>query len=164
MKNNKIYINKPSITKLEVEYVNDAIKNGWGESCYNYINKFEKLFSNHLSVRHCLATSSCTGAIHLALLALGVKSGDEVIVPEITWIASAEPILYIGAKPIFVDVLKNTWCIDPDLIEKSITKKTKAIIVVHLYGNVCDMKKIMNIAQKYNLKVINLNLLKTLRR
>ncbi len=150
----KIPINKPSITDLEISYVNDAIRNGWGEKCYEYIHKFEKAFSGYLGSKHALATASCTGAIHLALMALGIKSGDEVIIPEITWIASVEPVLYIGAKPVFVDVLKDTWCIDPQKIRESITSKTKAIIVVHVYGNICDMDEIMKIAKEYNLIVI----------
>lgn len=150
----KIPINKPSITELEISYVNDAITHGWGERCYDYIHRFEKQFSEYLGVEFGLATSSCTGAIHLALMALGVKADDEVIIPEITWIATAEPVLYIGAKPVFVDVLPDTWCIDPIKIEESITEKTKAIIVVHLYGNVCEMDAIMAIAKKYNLVVL----------
>lgn len=154
MGNQRIYINKPSITSKEIEYVNDAITNGWGEKCYDYIYRFESAFASHLGVPHAVATASCTGAIHLALMAMGVNAGDEVIVPEITWIASAEPVLYIGAKPVFVDVLADSWCIDPAGIEKAITPKTKAIIAVHLYGNVCDMDRIMAIAQKHGLKVL----------
>ena len=150
----KIPINKPSITDLEINYVNDAVSNGWGEKCYDYIYKFENLFKEHLGSKYSTATSSCTGAIHLALLALGVKEGDEVILPEITWIASVEPVLYIGAKPVFVDVLEDTWCIDPKAIEKAITKKTKAIIPVHIYGSVCEMDEIMKIAKKNDIKVV----------
>ena len=150
----KIVITKPSISALEIEYVNDAITNGWGSKCYDYIYRFEKEFSTFQDTKYSLATSSCTGAIHLALMALGVKAGDEVIVPEITWIASVEPILYIGAKPVFVDVLPDTWCIDPLAIQKAITFKTKAIIPVHVYGNVCDMDSIMAIAKKHNLVVL----------
>ena len=150
----KIYINKPSITQLEIDYVNDAIANGWGEKCYDYIYKFENKFAQYQQTKYALATSSCTGAIHLALMAMGVKPEDEVIVPEITWIATVEPVLYIGAKPIFVDILPNTWCINPQKIEEAITPKTKAIIVVHLYGNVCEMDEIMAIAKKYNLMVL----------
>ncbi|NQV78227.1 MAG: DegT/DnrJ/EryC1/StrS family aminotransferase [Lutibacter sp.] len=150
----KIPINKPSITELEISYVNDAITNGWGAKCYDYINRFEKDFTVFQETKYALATSSCTGAIHLALLALGIEADDEVIVPEITWIASAEPILYIGAKPVFVDVLENTWCIDPEKIEEAITPKTKAIIVVHIYGNLCNMDEIMKIAKKRNLVVL----------
>lgn len=150
----KIPINKPSITELEISYVHDAVSTGWGEKCYDYIHRFEAGFSTYLDVKHSLATSSCTGAIHLALMALGIKAGDEVIVPEITWIASVEPILYIGAKPIFVDVLEDTWCIDPEKISAAITPRTKAIIPVHIYGNLCEMDTIMEIAREHGLKVI----------
>ena len=151
---NKIPITRPSISELEIEYVNDAIRNGWGEKCYDYIQRFEKEFAGYLGVKHALATSSCTGSIHLALMALGIKAGDEVIIPDITWIASVEPILYIGAKPVFVDVLPDSWCIDSDKIESSITPKTTAIVVVHLYGNMSEMNKVNAIAKKHNLKVI----------
>jgi len=150
----KIYINKPSITQLEIDYVNDAIANGWGEKCYDYIYKFENKFAQYQQTKYALATSSCTGAIHLALMAMGVKPEDEIIVPEITWIATVEPVLYIGAKTIFVDILPDTWCINPQKVEEAITPKTKAIIVVHLYGNVCEMDEIMAIAKKYNLMVL----------
>lgn len=150
----KIPINKPSITEKEISYVNDAIANGWGEKCYDYIYRFENSFKTHLGSEFALATSSCTGAIHLALMAMGVKAGDEVIVPEITWIASVEPVLYIGAKPVFVDVLPNSWCIDPEKVEKAITSKTKAIICVHVYGNVCEMDALMRIAEKHKVKVL----------
>ncbi|MBN4051221.1 DegT/DnrJ/EryC1/StrS family aminotransferase [bacterium AH-315-M05] len=149
-----IPITKPSITNLEISYVNDAITNGWGEKCYDYIYKFENSFADYIGSKHCLATSCCTGAIHLALLSTGIQAGDEVIVPDITWIASVEPILYIGAKPVFVDILEDSWCIDPSKIESSITPKTKAIMVVHLYGNLVEMDEILSIAKKYNLVVI----------
>ncbi len=151
---NKIVITKPSITELEINYVIDAISHGWGAKCYEYIFRFEKKFADFLGVKYSLATSSCTGAIHLALMALGVKAGDEVILPDITWIASVEPVLYIGAKPIMVDILPDTWCIDPSKIESVITPNTKAIIVVHLYGNLVDMDAVMRIADKYNIKVL----------
>jgi perosamine synthetase len=154
MTSKKIQITQPSITQLEIDYVNDAIKDGWGSKCYDYIFKFQDSFAKYQGSNYALATSSCTGAIHLALMALGVKSGDEVIVPDTTWIASVEPILYIGAQPVFVDIKKDTWCIDPIAIEKSITSKTKAIIVVHLYGNICEMDEIMAIAKKHDLKIL----------
>ena len=151
---NKIPITKPSITLKEINYVNDAITNGWGDKCYDYIFKFQEKFKTYLNVNHCLATSSCTGALHLALMSLNISKDDEIICPDITWIASVSPIKYINAIPIFVDIEKDSWCINPDEIEKSITKKTKAILAVHLYGNICNMEKIMNIAKKYNLYVI----------
>jgi perosamine synthetase len=151
---NRIYINKPSITELEISYVNDAIRNGWGEKCYDYLHRFENSFSQYERIKYSVATSSCTGAIHLALMAMGVKAGDEVIVPELTWIASVEPVMYIGAKPVFADVLEDTWCIDPQSIKKAITPQTKAIIVVHLYGNLCEMDEILKIAEENNLMVL----------
>ncbi len=154
MKKEPIYYTKPSITELEIKYATDAATNGWGEKCYYYINKFEELFKEHLNVKYAVATSSCTGALHMGLAAIGVKPEDEVILADINWIASAAPITYLGAKPIFVDVLPTTWCIDPSKIEQAITPKTKAIIAVHLYGNLCEMDKILTIAKKYNLYVI----------
>ncbi len=111
-----IPINKPSITNLEITYVDDAIRNGWGSKFYDYIKLFESKFAAYQENKFALATSSCTGAIHFALMAMGVKADDEVIVPELTWIASVEPVLYIEAKPVFVDVLEDTWCIDPQKI------------------------------------------------
>jgi perosamine synthetase len=150
----KIAITRPSISELEIAYVQDAIRNGWGSKCYDYIYRFEKEFAAYEGTRFGLATSSCTGAIHLALMALGVEKGDEVIVPDITWIASVEPILYIGARPVFVDVLRDSWCIDPKKVEEAITPKTKAILVVHLYGNVVDMDAIMAIAERHRLAVL----------
>lgn len=145
---------KPSISELEKEYVCDAIENGWGESCYDYIYKFQDSYKKYLNVKHAIATSSCTGAIHIALKALDIQAEDEVIVPDATWIASVAPITYLCAKPVFVDVLEETWCINHEKIEEAITPKTKAIIAVHLYGNMCEMDEIMAIAKKYNLYVI----------
>ncbi len=152
--NEKIVIAKPSITDLEIDYVEDAIRNGWGDKCYDYIHKLEKAFANYVGVKYSLATSSCTGAIHMALAAINIKAGDEVIVPEITWIATAAPITYLGAKPVFVDVLADTWCIDPAKIEAAITLKTKAIIAVQVYGNLAEMDEIKRIASKHNLFLI----------
>ncbi len=149
-----ILYSKPSIGKLEKKYVCDAIENGWGNNCYDYIYKFQDSYKSYLGVKYAIATSSCTGAIHIALKSIGIEKDDEVIVPDATWIASVAPITYLCAKPIFVDVLKSTWCINPEKIEAAITSKTKAIIVVHLYGSMCEMDEIMAIAKKYNLYVI----------
>lgn len=150
----RIHHCKPSITELEVKYATDAAANGWGAQCYDYIFKFRDLLKNYLNVPYVLPTSSCTGAIHLALAALEIGEGDEVILPDLTWVASAAPISYMGAKPVLVDVLKETWCIDPKAIKAAITEKTKAIIVVHLYGNLCEMDEIMAIAAEHNIPVI----------
>ncbi len=150
----RIHYAKPSITEREVAYATDAARNGWAEHCYDYIYKFRDLLKDYLGAKHVIPTSSCTGALHLGLAALGIGPDDEVILPDITWIASAAPVTYLGAKPVFVDVLEDSWCIDPAKIEAAITGKTKAIIVVHLYGNLCDMDAIMEIGKKYGLPVI----------
>jgi perosamine synthetase len=150
----RIYYTKPSITKREVAYATDAATNGWGERCYEYIQRFEALFKQHLGVEYAIATSSCTGALHMGLAALGVGPGDEVILADTNWIATAAPITYLGAKPVFVDILPDSWCIDPDLAEAAITPRTKAIIAVHLYGNLCDMNRLLAIGNKHGLPVI----------
>lgn len=150
----RIPYTKPSISELEVEYATDAARNGWGERCYEYINRFEDAFKAHLGVRYAVATSSCTGALHLGLAALGIGPGDEVIMADTNWIATAAPIVHLGAKPVFVDILPDTWCIDPERAEAAITSRTKAIIAVHLYGNLCDMKMLQAIGEKHGIPVI----------
>lgn len=152
--NSRIYYTKPSITDKEVEYATDAARNGWGEHCYEYINRFEELFKQHLGVKYAIATSNCTGALHMGLAALGIGPGDEVIIADTNWIASAAPITYLGAKPIFVDILPDTWCLDPALVEQAITPRTKAIIAVHLYGNLCELDQLMAIGEKHGIPVI----------
>jgi len=145
---------RPSITEREVAYATDAAQNGWGERCYEYISRFEEMFKSHLGVKYAIATSSCTGALHMGLTALGIGPGDEVILADSNWIASAAPIVHLGAKPIFVDILADSWCIDPELAEAAITPRTKAIIAVHLYGNLCDMDRLLAIGEKYGIPVI----------
>lgn len=154
MKLPRILYTKPSITDLEVRYASDAAQYGWGEHCYDYINRFEKSFETYLGVKHAIATSSCTGALHMGLSALDIGPGDEVILADTNWIASAAPVVYLGATPIFVDILPETWCIDPSLVEKAITPKTKAIIAVHLYGNLCEMKELMAIGEKNKIPIV----------
>jgi perosamine synthetase len=150
----RIYYSKPSITELEIRYATDAAAHGWGDRCYEYISRFEDAFKSHLGVEYAIATSSCTGALHMGLSALGVGPGDEVILADINWIATAAPIVHLGAKPVFVDILLDSWCIDPKLAESAITARTKAIIAVHLYGNLCDMNRLMAIGQKYGIPII----------
>lgn len=144
----------PWITKHEIDYVTDACENGWYENWAEYIEKFEKSFASWLGVRYAISTSSCTGALHIILAALDLKPGDEVIVPEATWIATISAIAYLGATPVFADIEEDTWCISPEDIERKITKRTKAIIPVHNYGHPADMKMIKDIAAKYDLVVI----------
>ena len=144
----------PSISQKEIVYVNDAVTNGWNNKASNYINKLEKNFAKYLGCKYAISTSSCTGAMQIALMSLGINKGDEVIVPNVTWVATAKAITYVGAKPVFVDINIDDWTINPYSIEKFISKKTKAIMPVHLYGQPSKMDKIMNIAKKYRLHVV----------
>jgi len=144
----------PSITDKEIEYVNDAVKNGWNDNWNSYLSRLEEGFKEKFNVKHALLTSSCTGGMHMALRALGIGEGDEVIVPELTWVATASAAYYLGAKPIFVDVDIDTWTIDPSSVEEAISEKTKAIIPVHLYGHPANMDEIMRIANRNNLLVL----------
>jgi len=150
----RIHYTKPSITEKEVEYATDAAISGWGEQCYAYIDRFENMFKKHLGVKYAIATSSCTGALHMGMAALGIGLGDEVIMADTNWIATASPIVNLGAKPVFVDILPDSWCIDPDKAEAAITPKTKAIVAVHLYGNLCDMDRLLAIGEKYGIPII----------
>jgi len=149
-----ILTTKPSITQKEIDYVNDAITNGHGEHWGDYVKKFENSFAEYVGAKHAMATSSCTGAMHLSLVALGIGKGDEVIVPDMSWIATASVVRYVGATPVFVDVLADSWCINPEDIDFHMTSKTKAIIPVHLYGYPAAMDEIMDIAHEYGLKVV----------
>jgi len=150
----RILYTKPSITDLEIEHATDAAANGWGDQCYAYITKFEDMFKRHLGVKHAIATSSCTGALHMGLAALGIGPDDEVIMADTNWIATASPIVNLGAKPVFVDILPDSWCIDPQKVKEAITPKTRAIIAVHLYGNLCDMKSLLEIGEENGIPVI----------
>jgi len=150
----RIYYTKPSITELEVAYATDAARNGWGDRCYEYISRFENAFKAHLNVEYAIATSSCTGALHMGLAALSIGTGDEVIVADSNWIATVAPIVHVGAKPIFVDIRPDSWCIDPEAAEAAITPRTKAIIATHLYGNLCDMNQLLAVGQRYGIPVI----------
>lgn len=152
--NQHIHYTKPSITNLEIKYANDAATNGWGAECYAYINRFEELFKKHLGVKYAIATSSCTGALHMGMSALKIGPGDEVILADTNWVATVSPIVHLGAKPVFIDILEDTWCIDPNLVEAAITPNTKAIVATHLYGNLCDMNKLLTIGKKYNIPII----------
>tara|TARA_B100001250_G_scaffold414525_1_gene453552 strand:+ start:4438 stop:5562 length:1125 start_codon:yes stop_codon:yes gene_type:complete len=144
----KITSAAPSVSKKEIKMVHKAISTGWGSKMNYYINLFSKKFSKYIGVKYCLPVAHCTDAIHLALLSLDIKKGDEVIVPDLSWVASAAPIKYVGAKPVFVDIDEDSLCIDHKKIEKKITKKTKAIISVNLFGNLANNSKIKKICKK----------------
>lgn len=150
----RIYYTKPSITEKEVAYATDAARNGWGDLCYEYIGRFEAMFKEFTGASYAIATSSCTGALHMGLAAIGIGPGDEVILADTNWIASASPIAHLGAKPVFVDILPETWCIDPVKAEAAITPFTKAIIAVHLYGNLCEMDQLLDIGSRHGIPVI----------
>ena len=120
----------------------------------SYVAEFEEKLANYLSLKYAVGLTSCTGALHLSLLALGIGPGDEVITTPMTFIATATAIMHTGAKPVFVDAEEDTALIDAGLIEQAITEKTKAILPVHLYGQMCDMKSIKTIADKHNLKIV----------
>ena len=150
----KIPYTKPSISELEVKYATDAATNGWGEHCYDYIIRFEEAFREHLGVKYAIATSSCTGALHMGMHALGIGPGDEIIMADTNWIATAAPIVHLGATPVFVDILADSWCLDPEQVEAAITPKTKAIVAVHLYGNLCDMDALLAIGERHGIPVI----------
>ncbi len=150
----KYPVYQPSLTGNEKKYVDECLDSTWISSKGKFIGKFEDDFAKFIGVDY--ATSVCNGtvAVHLALVALGIGEGDEVIVPTFTYIASANPVLVVNAKPVFVDSLPDTWQMNPEDIVAKITDKTKAIVVVHLYGHPCDMDAIMEIAKKHNLYVI----------
>lgn len=150
----RIAYTRPSITELEVQYATDAARNGWGAACYDYIYRLEDSFAAHLEVPHAIATASCTGAMHMGLAALGVGPGDEVILADTNWIATAAPIVHLGATPVFVDILPDTWCIDPARAEAAIGPATRAIVATHLYGNLCDMDALLQIGARHGLPVI----------
>ena len=152
--NNFYPISKPSITSLEVEYVSDAVKSGWVSSLGYYVEEFEKEFAKFCGVKYAVLTNNGTTGLHLALYSLGITESDEVIIPDLTFVATANAVKYLNAIPIMVDINPISLCIDVNIIEYAITSKTKAIIPVHLYGHPAEMDKINIIAKKNNLFVI----------
>ena len=144
----------PWVTDLEATYVAQAARDAWYRGAGTFVRRFEQSFAHYIGVRHAIAVPHCTSALHLALLALRIGKGDEVIVPESTWIASAAPITYVGAQPVFADIDPTTWNISPESIERLITTKTRAVIPVGLYGLPADMPAIRKIAEKFKLHLI----------
>jgi perosamine synthetase len=145
---------EPDIGEEELRKVVEAVKSGWISSKGGFIEEFERGFANYIGMKYGVAVSNGTAALHLALVALGIGPGDEVIVPDLTFAATINAVLHTGAKPVIVDIHPEYWCMDPDKLEKAITPKTKAIIPVHLYGHPCDMGAIIEIASKHNLYII----------
>lgn len=149
-----IHMAGPWITELEIRTVEDAMRNGWYENAYYYCEKLQTEFAKYHGRKYALMTPNCTTAIHLLMTSLGIKDGDEVILPDCTWIASAAPTTYLRAKPVFCDIETDSWCLDPKSVEKRITKKTKAIIVVDLFGNMPKMKELQALADKHGIHLI----------
>lgn len=150
----KIPLAGPSITQKEIDYVNDAVINGWYETYDMHIKMLEKAFAEYVGAKYAIATYCGTHALHLAALALELGPGDEVIVTDQSFIATAHALSYVGAKCVFVDIDPDTLCIDAAQIEKAVTPRTKAIMIVHFAGFACDMDAITKIAQKYSLRII----------
>ena len=150
----RIPVSGPWITQKEIDYVTDAAAHAWYSQANMYHERFEKAFAEYVGVRFAMALPSCTSAIHLALLALGIGPGDEVIVPDVTWIASAAPISYVGATPVFADIEPDTWCLSADSFEACITPRTKAVIPVDLYGNLPDMDALSKVAARHGVAMI----------
>ncbi len=150
----KYPIAKPDLSGNELKYVSKAVADGWVSSKGKFITDFESNFSQYVGRDFGVSTSNGTTALHLAIRALGIGKGDKVIVPDLTFAAPANAVLYEGAVPVFIDSSADYWNIDPDLIEEKIDNRTRAIIAVHLYGHSCDMDPIMKIAEKNNLMVI----------
>lgn len=150
----KIYVAEPFLGKEELKNVIKVVKSGWISSKGEFIEKFEKSFAEYSGARYGVATSNGTTALHLALAALGIGKGDEIIVPTLTFIATANVVKYCNARPVFVDSHPEYWCLDPEDLEEKITSRTKAIIPVHLYGHPCDMDPILDIARDKGLYII----------
>jgi perosamine synthetase len=149
-----IPIYEPYIGDLEKQYVSECLDSSWISSRGKYISLFEDEFAKKTNIKYASTVSNGTVALHLAILALGIGPGDEVIVPTFTYIASVNAIKYAGATPVFVDSLIDTWQIDPSDVEKKITKNTRAIMAVHLYGHPCDMYSLSAIAKEHNIFLI----------
>lgn len=150
----RIPVAGPSISEREIELVADAARNAWYKNHAEFNNRFERMLADYVGVSYAVSTPHCTAALHLALAALGVGPGDEVIAPDVTWIASVAPIVYVGADPVLVDIDPVTWCLDPDAVERAIGPRTKAIIGVDLYGSTCDWARLQDIADRHGLVLI----------
>ena len=148
--NNNIPVYEPYLIGNEKKYVNQCLDSNWISSKGEFINKFEIKFASYIKVEHATTVSNGTVALHLALMALSIKKGDEVILPTLSYVASANSVKYVGAKPVFVDSEKDSWNIDPKKIEARITSKTRAIMAVHLYGAICDMEELKKICVRNN--------------
>jgi len=150
----KIPLYQPSLQGNEKKYVNECLDSTWISSKGEYVERFEDAFAQYTNVRHAAAVTNGTAALHVALLALDIGPGDEVIVPTLTYIASVNAITYTGATPVFVDSRPETWQMDPADVARKISPKTRAIVAVHLYGHPCDMEALNDIVRRHRLQLI----------
>jgi perosamine synthetase len=149
-----IPVSQPDLGEAELRYALDAIQSSWISSTGPYIDRFESGFSALCGTHSAISVANGTAALHLGLLALDLKPGDEVIVPSLTYVATANAVRYAGAEPVFVDVDPKTWCLDPCLVESLITPRTRGIVAVHLYGHPADMDALSTIARRQGLWIV----------
>ena len=149
----RIPVSKPQISEEDVQAVTEAVRSGWVSSAGRYVEQFEHDFAKKFGHEYAIAVSNGTVGLHLALSTLGVTQGDEVIIPDLTFVATANAVLYTGAIPVCVDTSEDL-CIKIDNISKALTSRTKAIIPVHLYGNVCEMDRLRKFADKHKLVIV----------
>ena len=154
MDSERITISGPWITEKEISYVTDAVATCWYGNANAYHDRFQRAFSEYLGIAHALPLPSGTSAVHLSLMALGVGPGDEVIVPDMTWIGSSAPISYVGATPVFADVDERSWCLSAESFAACVTPRTKAVIPVDLYGSMPDYDALRAVAQRHGIAVI----------
>ncbi|HEX6063912.1 MAG TPA: DegT/DnrJ/EryC1/StrS family aminotransferase [Longimicrobiales bacterium] len=149
-----IPVSRPSLSPEDIQSVTDAVASGWVSSLGPHLERFEREFAEFCGVKHSVSTSNGTVALHLALKVLNIGAGDEVIVPDLTFVATANAVMLAGATPVIADVRASDWCIDPDAVERLISPRTRAIMPVHLYGHPCDMAALRAIAARHGLAII----------
>jgi perosamine synthetase len=149
-----IPLSNPTLGAKETEYVMDCLETNWISSGGKYVERFEQAFAKVAGTRHAISCSNGTAALHLALLGLGLAPGEEVLVPTLTFAACANSVVYCGAKPVFVDIEPDIWCLDPSRLETQITPRTRGMIAVHLRGHAADMDSIMEVARRHGLFVV----------
>jgi perosamine synthetase len=150
----RIPVAGPSITDKEIAYVHDAVSRAWYANANEFHERFEYAFAEYVGRAHAIALPSCTSALHLALASLGIVPGDEVVIPDVTWIASAAPIAYVGAQPVFADIDASSWCVDVEAVEEVLTGRTKAVIAVDLYGSMPDMEGLRRLLDSRGIPMI----------
>lgn len=150
----RLFVSGPSITEREIRYVTDAVENAWYGNANCYHERFEQAFAAYHGVHFAVSLPSCTSALHLSLLALGIGPGDEVIVPDCTWIASAAPISYVGATPVFADIDADNWCLSAPSVQANISERTRAIVSVDLYGNMPDYGALQAVADRAGVPIV----------